>query len=89
MKTATVYFFSFGEMERLAKELNLRVDYNKGNVCFNDLNFANRDGRYNLKMKEKVKEKYAIKEDLTDYAWCCEDGDQYWKQPVMLIPSCF
>lgn len=88
MKVSQVYFFSYGEIEILTRELNLKVNYDNGKVLFNSL-YSDKKESYDIKMKELVKKRHCIKEDLTDYAWYCESGDQYWKQPVMLIPSCF
>lgn len=88
MKAVISYGFNFEEMEQIAEELNLNVSYDMGKVCFYDFNADHEDWKVTYtRVFEKIKEKYGIKEDLTNYDLYTQSCDQYWDMPVFLLPK--
>lgn len=85
MKTIIAYGFTCEEIEQLCLELDISVSYDMGIVSFGY------DGEWDAGVHEivltAIKEKYHVHEDLTNFNWFVQDGDQYWDKPILLMPT--
>ena len=86
MKTIIAFSFDYDDIENIASNLGYDVVYDCGILYFRNISTFEHEPEATTEVIKTVKEKYSIMENLTEYNFCCEAGEQYWTKPILLMP---
>lgn len=86
MKTIITFGFDYNDINDIALDLGYYTAYDYGIIYFRNVLTLERMPEAVAEVIKAVKEKYSISEDLTDYGFYCETGEQDWTKPIMLMP---
>ena len=86
MKTIIAYSFTYEEINTFAEEHGFKLDFDMGRVFVSQLEEEICTEEDLINFIRVIQEYYKIEEDLLEYDLFCEDGDQVFENPVVLLP---